>query len=85
MPPHMTTAPAGDRGGGGKDDRQAARRDARKHKPCRYRTQASLKEVVEAADEMARRFVYVCRCPNCAELLIVPKRPIAVALPGECS
>lgn len=42
----------------------------------------SLSEVVSSADELDRPpIVHICRCPYCAELLILPARPYAVTLP----
>lgn len=40
-----------------------------------------LADAVAYADELERKIIYVCRCPYCAELLILPARPVAVSLP----
>jgi uncharacterized protein with PIN domain len=59
------------------------KRDNPKHRRSRYNSQhQSLAAVVAAADTSGRRAVEICRCPYCAELLIVPEHPITVALPA---
>lgn len=50
-------------------------------KPRRYQAKFScLKACVEAADAAARKTVFVCRCPHCSKLLILPEQPVEVAI-----
>ena len=50
-------------------------------RPSNPRGFKCLAEAVAYVDGLERKVVYVCRCPHCAALLILPGRPVAVALP----
>jgi hypothetical protein len=77
--------PRGERGGEGTCSRNRPNNPS--FTPPTERLQhRCLAAVIAAADEAAQARLFICRCPHCAELLILPKRPVAVALPGgRCS
>jgi len=85
VPQTVNAAPGGHRGGADDVGGSRAASDIIDSTSPASRQHRCLADVVAAAAAMAeaRRVVHICRCPHCAELLILPGRPVAVALPSR--